>query len=75
MSREMSDDGQISIQEKKERLESRGLQVHLSRTTGGGKNSRFYCRLRNRTADVTFFGDSPDEAIDKAVSWVQSQPS
>ncbi len=48
-------------------LERRGFRVVVSQQFNGRTPARFYCRIRSEALDLTFFGETKEIALTKAI--------
>ena len=53
--------------EKIDELERRGFEVCVLHHNYARSHGRYYCRIRNEKADHTFFGDTKEMALIKAI--------
>jgi hypothetical protein len=56
-------------------LERRGFEVKITRHSGANRVPRYYCRIRDQLTDRTFFGDTLDLAVSKALEEVSNKGS
>jgi hypothetical protein len=56
--------------EKIDELERRGFEVSVLHHNYARSHGRYYCRIRNQKADLTFFGDTKEMALIKAIEFL-----
>ena len=57
----------------REELEQRGFRVHITQHISGRTRPRFYCRIRNPQMDRTFYGDTGEISLAKAIDSLQPE--